>query len=174
MQRLLYPEGGLQAGADTIEHPLPRSEETIQMMAKKGVAAGPDADPLPNYFRRVGRVFWIHFAAVYVFKGRQPGNVEAAAEGRDQVWSWHGFDLHWYRYMPGAYIRELKNFVEAGWSVPEALVAATKTNSEILDMEDRLGTLQAGKLADVLVVDGKPDENLEDPGQGGFGDSGRL
>jgi len=64
--------------------------------------------------------------------------------------------------MPGPYIRELKNLVEAGWSVPEALVAATKTNAEILDMEDRLGTLQAGKLADVLVVDGKPDENLED------------
>jgi imidazolonepropionase-like amidohydrolase len=52
--------------------------------------------------------------------------------------------------------------VEAGWSVPEALVAATKTNAEILDMDDRLGTLQAGKLADVLVVNGKPDENLDD------------
>jgi imidazolonepropionase-like amidohydrolase len=42
------------------------------------------------------------------------------------------------------------------------LVAATKTNSEILDMDDRLGTLQVGKLADVLVVDGRPDENLDD------------
>jgi imidazolonepropionase-like amidohydrolase len=52
--------------------------------------------------------------------------------------------------------------VEAGWSVPEALVAATKINSEILDMDDRLGTLQPGKLADVLVVNGKPDENLDD------------
>ena len=70
--------------------------------------------------------------------------------------------LHWYRYMPGPYIRELKNFVAAGWSVPEALVAATKTNSEILDMDDRLGTLEPGKLADVLVVDGRPDENLDD------------
>jgi hypothetical protein len=29
-------------------------------------------------------------------------------------------------------------------------------------MDDRLGTLQEGKLADVLVVDGKPDENLDD------------
>ncbi len=64
--------------------------------------------------------------------------------------------------MPGPYIRELKNFVEAGWSVPEALVAATKTNAEILDMDDRLGTLQPGKLADVLIVEGKPDENLDD------------
>ena len=70
--------------------------------------------------------------------------------------------LHWYRYLPGPYIRELKNFVAAGWSVPEALVAATKTNSEILDMDDRLGTLEPDKLADVLVADGRPDENLED------------
>jgi len=52
--------------------------------------------------------------------------------------------------------------VEAGWSVPEALIAATKINAEILDMDDRLGTLQTGKLADVLVVDGRPDENLDD------------
>jgi len=29
-------------------------------------------------------------------------------------------------------------------------------------MDDRLGTLQTGKLADVLVVDGRPDENLDD------------
>jgi imidazolonepropionase-like amidohydrolase len=70
--------------------------------------------------------------------------------------------LHWYRYLPGPYIRELKNFVAAGWSVPEALVAATRTNSEILDMDDRLGTLAPGKLADVLVVAGRPDENLDE------------
>src|SRR5256885_1879372 len=56
----------------------------------------------------------------------------------------------------------IQRAVEAGWSVPEALVAATKTNAEILDMDDRLGTLQPGKLADALVVDGRPDENLDD------------
>ena len=32
-------------------------------------------------------------------------------------------------------------------------------------MDDRLGTLQAGKLADVLVVGGRPDENLDDLGK---------
>src|SRR5256886_17382314 len=72
--------------------------------------------------------------------------------------------LHWYRYMPGPYIRELKNFVAAGWTVPEALVAATKANSEILDMDDRLGTLEPGKLADGLAGAGRAGENLD-----GFG-----
>src|SRR5260370_5330406 len=67
--------------------------------------------------------------------------------------------LHWYRYMPGPYIRELKNFVEAGWSIPEALVAATKTNAEILDMDDRLGTLQAEEGAAGRGGGGRADRN---------------
>jgi len=49
-----------------------------------------------------------------------------------------------------------------------------ENHSEILDMDDRLGTLQAGKLADVLVVDGKPDENLDDLAKVELGDSGRY
>ena len=39
---------------------------------------------------------------------------------------------------------------------------ATKTNAEILDMGDKLGTLEPGKLADVIVIAGRPDENLQD------------
>ena len=75
-----------------------------------------------------------------------------------------GTDLvtDWYRYLPYPYIRELKYFVEGGYSISEALVAATKTNSEILDMDDKLGTLEPGKLADITVIDGKPDQNLDD------------
>ncbi len=37
-----------------------------------------------------------------------------------------------------------------------ALVAATRTNAEILDQGDRLGTLEAGKLADLILVKGDP------------------
>jgi imidazolonepropionase-like amidohydrolase len=52
--------------------------------------------------------------------------------------------------------------VAVGYTVPETLVAATKTNAEILDMDDELGTLESGKLADIIVVNGKPDSNLKD------------
>jgi imidazolonepropionase-like amidohydrolase len=38
----------------------------------------------------------------------------------------------------------------------EALMAATKTNAEILCREDRLGTIEEGKLADLILVDGDP------------------
>jgi len=70
--------------------------------------------------------------------------------------------INWFRFLPTAYITELKQFVKVGYSIPEVLMTATKTNAEILDMDDKLGTLQSGKLADVIVIDGKPDANLED------------
>jgi len=41
-----------------------------------------------------------------------------------------------------------------------ALLAATKTNAEILGVIDRVGTLEPGKLADLLVIDGNPLENM--------------
>jgi cytosine/adenosine deaminase-related metal-dependent hydrolase len=70
--------------------------------------------------------------------------------------------VDWFRYLPAPYIEELKYFVDAGYTIPEALVAATKTNAELLDMGDKLGTIEAGKLADVIVVNGRPDVNLDD------------
>jgi imidazolonepropionase-like amidohydrolase len=157
-----YIQRAVEAGADTIEHPLPRSEETIQLMARKGVAADPTLIPYQIIFEEWGGYFgstsrrftFSKDANLEMLKRLRKAGIKCGV-GTDLI-------LHWYRYMPGPYIRELKNFAEAGWSVPEALVAATKTNAEILDMDDRLGTLQAGKLADVLVVDGRPDENLDD------------
>jgi imidazolonepropionase-like amidohydrolase len=157
-----YIQRAVEAGADTIEHPLPRSEETIQLMAKKGVAADPTLIPYQIIFEEWGGYFG---STSRRFTFSKDANLEMLKRlRRAGIKCGVGTDLilNWYRYMPGPYIRELKNFVEAGWSVPEALVAATKINAEILDMDDRLGTLQPGKLADVLVVNGRPDENLDD------------
>jgi imidazolonepropionase-like amidohydrolase len=157
-----YIQRAVEAGVDTVEHPLPRTDETIQLMAKKGVAADPTLIPYQiifaewgGYFGSTSRRFtFSNEANLEMLKKLKRAGIKCGV-GTDLI-------LHWYRYLPQPYIRELKNFVAAGWSVPEALVAATKTNSEILDMDDRLGTLEPGKLADVLVVDGRPDESLDD------------
>jgi imidazolonepropionase-like amidohydrolase len=157
-----YIERAVEAGVDTVEHPLPRTDETIQLMANKGVAADPTLIPYQiifdewgGYFGSTSRRFtFSNEANLAMLKKLRRAGIKCGV-GTDLI-------LHWYRYLPGPYIRELKNFVSAGWSVPEALLAATKTNSEILDMDDRLGTLEPGKLADVLVVSGRPDENLDE------------
>jgi len=46
--------------------------------------------------------------------------------------------------------------VRAGHSPMEALLAATKIGSEALGMEEEVGSIEAGKLADLIVVDGDP------------------
>ena len=61
-----------------------------------------------------------------------------------------------------AYLREMQLMVDAGMKPIEVITAATKTNAEFFGVEGRLGTLEPGKLADLLVVDGNPAKNIDD------------
>jgi imidazolonepropionase-like amidohydrolase len=55
----------------------------------------------------------------------------------------------------GDYAKELTFFVrDVGLTPMETLTCATKTGAEIMGRGDEFGTLTAGKLADILVVDG--------------------
>ena len=55
----------------------------------------------------------------------------------------------------GDYAKELTFFVKyVGFTPLETIKCATKTGAEILGRDNEIGTLEAGKLADVLVVDG--------------------
>lgn len=55
-----------------------------------------------------------------------------------------------------AYQREMELFVEAGMSSLEVITAATKTGAEFFGIEDRLGTVEIGKTADLVLVQGDP------------------
>ena len=57
--------------------------------------------------------------------------------------------------------RELERMVHHGLPASEALVAATATGAAALGLGDVLGTVQPGRIADLLIVDGDP---LADPG----------
>lgn len=60
----------------------------------------------------------------------------------------------------GNHVRELEIFTELGMTPMEAIVSATRRGAELLGMEDEFGTIEAGKLADVIVVDGNPLEDI--------------
>ena len=54
----------------------------------------------------------------------------------------------------GQNLRELDLMVDCGMSAADALVATTKTAAELMGLDEELGTLEPGKRADVVLVDG--------------------
>lgn len=55
-----------------------------------------------------------------------------------------------------AYQRELELLVEAGLTPMEAIVSGTSRNARFFRVEERLGSVEPGKLADLLFVEGDP------------------
>ena len=60
----------------------------------------------------------------------------------------------------GRNAEEFALLVEAGLSPADALRAATVVDAELLGMTNQLGTLEAGKLADVVAVPGDPLQDI--------------
>ena len=63
---------------------------------------------------------------------------------------------------------EIQRMIHHGLTPGEALAAATSTAAQALDLAEHVGTVEEGKLADLLIVDGDPLEEpnlLTDPGR---------
>ena len=71
-----------------------------------------------------------------------------------------GVDLGGYAIAPHVYAREFATLVEAGLSPMQAIKAGTSVAAEMLGWNDRVGTLKAGKLADIIAVPGNPLEDI--------------
>mgnify|MGYP002019152424 FL=1 len=73
-----------------------------------------------------------------------------------------GSDCGWGVYPFGHFDRELLALVNAGLTPTQAVVAGTSNNAELLGLGDVVGTIEGGKSADLLVVDGNPAEDIGD------------
>src|SRR5690606_9015624 len=60
----------------------------------------------------------------------------------------------------GTNLRELDLMCKAGMSPMEAIVATTRVAAECMGWEDRLGTLEKGKEADLIITKTNPIENI--------------
>ncbi len=62
----------------------------------------------------------------------------------------------------GTNAQEALLMVEAGMTPMEVMVAATVNAADLIDMSDSIGTIEAGKYADLIAVDGSPLDNIEE------------
>ena len=76
---------------------------------------------------------------------------------------WMGTDTGAFMTMrqEDPYAREMAHMVEMGMTPVQAIQAATRNGAEGLGMLDQLGTIEKGKLADVIVVAGNPLKDME-------------
>ena len=99
-------------------------------------------------------VFWRNNYKIWmsaVRKFANMGGVVGAGEDAGYIYMLYGFSL----------IRELELHHEAGFHPIDVIQHATGNNAKILGMEKRLGRVRTGYLADLILVDGNPLENLK-------------
>lgn len=146
----------LKAGADTIEHMVFHDDETIDMIKEAGVPVTPTlshrTDHAIDLRRDLGtaefvlkKMKWLQPYCFETFQKMYKAGIKIVM-GTDM-----GFEPHM-----GSNAAELEIWVKLGMKPMDAIVAATKNAAEAIKMGDKLGTLEVGKFADLIAVDGDP------------------
>jgi imidazolonepropionase-like amidohydrolase len=147
----------IKCGLDCVEHGYFLTEKVIQMMVEREVWLVPTiaVSRCEEFYAKIGAPQWM------VRKALAAGEFHWAALEmaiRSGVSIALGTDMMPAEPYEGttATVRELEFYVAAGMSPIQALRAATLKPAEWLETADRLGSLQPGKLADLIAVDGDP------------------
>jgi imidazolonepropionase-like amidohydrolase len=150
-------KNGILAGVDSIEHGIYLDEEACQWMGERNTALVPTL----AYFYRIATLGeGLGSPAYAVRKAKEV--VEAhmksfALAMRMGLRIGMGTDFEGSPLFPhGENGMEVELMVQAGMPEPDVIVAATATNAAILGIEKKLGTIEPGKIADLIAVPGNP------------------
>ena len=156
MAHVYVPEGiknCATAGVRSIEHGNFLDEETAFMMKENGMFLVPTLsayDLMSRHGAEQG-ISQVVLDKIDFAKGAAPQGVEMARSVGVAVAS--GADV----FGANADRKALEIELKAAIMGPlEALISATRTNAQLVGMGDELGTLEAGRLADIIAVDGDP------------------
>jgi imidazolonepropionase-like amidohydrolase len=140
----------IRGGVRSIEHGMLMNDETLKLMVEHGT-------------------FWCPTLSVYL-----PEHEEDNTELRRRIVAHHkevfqkamrmgvkiafGTDVGAYEH--GTSAREFVRMVDYGMKPIDAIRSATTRAAELLRMEREIGTIEAGKLADVIAVEGNPLDDI--------------
>jgi imidazolonepropionase-like amidohydrolase len=163
-----YTDMAIEAGVDTLEHPLAMTDKAVPLMKKHGTAFVPTIGAFDNLLEGGYPVAGIPTGGFYHTHSRrfainQQAHLKRVSEAhRAGVPIGVGTDIPFEndRRYPDAYFRELDYLKQAGLSNAEVLASATRVGAQIMRMGDKLGTIEPGKIADLLVVGADPVASL--------------
>jgi imidazolonepropionase-like amidohydrolase len=148
-------KAAVRAGIRSVEHGIYLDDEAIELMVERGVwlvptlvaprgvlAAAEAGVPVPDAARR--KASEVAEAHADSFRRAVAAGVKVAM-GTDSGVTPHGRNL-----------AELELMAKGGMEPAEVLRAATSSAAELMGLQDELGTLEPGRRADLVVVDGDP------------------
>lgn len=150
-------KNGILGGVDSIEHGIYLDEEACQWMRERNTVLVPTL----AYFHRIATLGeGLGSPAYAVRKAKEV--VEAhmksfALAMRMGITIGMGTDFEGSALFPhGENGAEFDLMVDGGMAERDVIVAATATNAAILGIEQKVGTIETGKLADLIAVPGNP------------------
>jgi imidazolonepropionase-like amidohydrolase len=149
-------KNAIQAGAHSIEHATLMDDEAADLMRKHGVFMVPTLSALAVTAASsptcgipadaIGKARAMRARHEASFKTAHRGGIPIAL-GTDA-----GTPLNFH----GENAQELERMVALGMSPMEAILAATASAAKLLGIDQQVGTVEVGKQADLLLVDGNP------------------
>jgi imidazolonepropionase-like amidohydrolase len=140
----------VEAGVDSIEHGNYIADADLKTMASKGIYYVPTifvGEYVAQGRAAEGAPVWVKMLAIHedTFRRAQKAGVKIAF-GTDAG----GFD---WKVNPA---KEFGYMVKWGMTPVQAIRSATSTAAELLGIQDKVGTIEAGKLADIVAIPGDP------------------
>ena len=154
----------IEAGIDCVEHGYFLSEDVLNRMIAKGVWYVPtivvSQPTVMEFFKKIGSPDWYLARVESVGKSHWTTLQNAIKLG---VKIALGTDQFPYEPNDGttATIREAQYYVEAGMTPLKALRAATIEAATMLGVQDRLGRVERGMLADLVITDADPSRDIK-------------
>ncbi|MEA2604903.1 MAG: hypothetical protein QOF89_5895 [Acidobacteriota bacterium] len=146
----------IAAGVDSIEHGTFLKDDTLRLMKEKGVYlvptlfagawVGEKADHFPPPIAVKARAAAAQMQSM--FQRAVKIGVKVAF-GTDSAVEPHGLDA-----------REFALMVKNGMTPSQALLTATASGADLLGLADKIGTIETGKLADLVAVPGDPLQDI--------------
>lgn len=158
----------IRAGVDSIEHGFPLDEEACALMAERGTYLCPTLAVNPAAIQCIEQGLWTYPGSEdQIYRMADLAREAMSLARKSGVRFALGTDAAMPLVFHGDNAWEFELMVEHGLTPMESIVAGTRNAADNIGMLDEIGTVEAGKYADLVVIDGDPLVNisvLRDPG----------